>query len=139
MKKIISNKQIDIEAATTQLDELISASEYVMEGVSTKPEKKNDYYWYFKVNVEAGSEQYSYLLNVGRNKYDGNISLHSIENYNEKKIQELIVNQERGYAASSNSIIDEKDKNIKFSLGSKTDSEGHTLSKGQQEYFKDRK
>ena len=122
LKTIVSNKQFDIEAVSTQLDELISASEYVIEGYSTK-KKKNGYFWYFKVTVEIDGDDYIYLLNIGKNKYDGNISLHSIENYNEKKIQELTVNQERGYAISSTSIVDEKNKKVKFSLNSSDEFE----------------
>ena len=75
----------DTMSALTQLEELIEASEYVGEEKNVKKKShKNDYFWHFKVNFMMDGSIYSYYLDFGKNKYDGNVALYAITNCKEK-------------------------------------------------------
>ena len=81
IKELTFQRGEDVLKSLTLLDKLIEASEYETEAVSTKERAKNDYYWYFKVTVKVDSKIFIYKLNIGRNRYTGNIALYSITNY----------------------------------------------------------
>ncbi|MBQ6730312.1 MAG: hypothetical protein IJR08_00130 [Bacilli bacterium] len=81
IKELTFRRGNDVLKSLTLLDQLIEASEYDTEAASTKEKGKNDYYWYFKVAVRIDSKTFNYKLNIGRNRYDGNIALYSITNY----------------------------------------------------------
>ena len=81
IKELTFRRGDDILKSLTLLEQLIEASEYDTEAVSTKQKSKNDYYWYFKVAVKVEGQIFNYKLNIGRNRYTGNIALYSITNY----------------------------------------------------------
>ena len=81
IKELTYKRGDDILKSLTLLEQLIEASEYDAEAKSTKEKGKNDYYWYFKVIVKVDNQIFNYKLNIGRNRYTGNIALYSITNY----------------------------------------------------------
>ena len=81
IKELTFKRGDDILKSLTLLEQLIEASEYDSEAISTKEKGKNDYYWYFKVRVKIENLIFNYKLNIGRNRYTGNIALYSITNY----------------------------------------------------------
>ena len=81
IKELTFKRGDDVLKSLTLLEQLIEASEYDSEAISSKRRGKNDYYWYFKVFVKVDDRIFAYKLNVGRNRYTGNIALYSITNY----------------------------------------------------------
>ena len=82
------NEHLDTSIALTQVDDLIQNSFYFSEqnvDLIKKPNSPNDYYWYFKSDVEIDGTFHSYVLNIGRNKTDKHICLYAITNYNKKE------------------------------------------------------
>ena len=81
IKELTFKRGDDILKSLTLLEQLIEASEYDTEAASTKEKSKNDYYWYFEVTVNVEGQIFNYKLNIGRNRYTGNIALYAITNY----------------------------------------------------------
>ena len=81
IKELTFKRGDDVLKSFTLLEQLIEASEYDSETISLKRRGKNDYYWYFKVFAKVDDRIFAYKLNVGRNRYTGNIALYSITNY----------------------------------------------------------
>ena len=80
------NEHLDTSIALTQIYSLIKNSIYFSEqkvDSIKKPNSPNDYYWYFKSDVEIDGVLHSYVLNIGRNKTDKHICVYAITNYNE--------------------------------------------------------
>ena len=85
IRKIVGKVHTDTYEALTQLDKLLEASEYIGESIAPN-HKKNNYFWYFKVPVIIDKKRYEYVLNIGRNKFDGNIAIYDLTNYNKKDV-----------------------------------------------------
>ena len=82
------NEHLDTSIALTQIYSLIKNSIYFSEqkvDSIKKPNSPNDYYWYFKSDVEIDGVLHSYVLNIGRNKTDKHICVYAITNYNKKE------------------------------------------------------
>ena len=91
IKELTFKRGDDILKSLTLLEQLIEASEYDTEAMSTKEKSKNDYYWYFKISVKVGNQIFNYKLNIGRNRYSGNIALYSVTNYKKNKARRFLV------------------------------------------------
>ena len=62
IRKLTSRPYEDVLSSLTQLDELVEASEYIDEKPSIKEHRKNDYFYYFSVNVEIDGKNYKYIF-----------------------------------------------------------------------------
>ena len=76
-----------------------------------------NHFWYFKTTVEIDGKEYNYRLNIGRNRFDGNISLYDLNNYNEKDVNPFRVSS-TGDITSSNQTIPEETNSVKDKIKS---------------------
>ena len=76
--------------------------------------------------MSIANETHSYILNIGRNKETGRYGLYDILNNTKnaiKKIKENTPSVSIASPISSTSIVDEKNKKVKFSLNSSDEFE----------------
>ncbi|MBR2377439.1 MAG: hypothetical protein IKA85_06720 [Clostridia bacterium] len=133
-------------ATLSKLREIIEKAQFFAEAKNVL-HKKFDEFRYYEIKVSFDNEKYDILLNVGHLKFQNEYHIYditkkgSIANESSTRLARSV-----DYAlknnASNNSILNTKEKvntNLEKNKFSYKDSQGNTLSKEQQEFFKDSK
>lgn len=124
---------------TPELKNVLAISEKIDVSLPTKDNSKYSNWEYYQFDFKINDKTFSGLVNIGIDK-NGNKHFYEVNNIHNLDTQKRTsgiseTSPNRPTSSSSNNISQNK-TDVKFSL---TDNQGRTLTKEQQEYFKDSK